>query len=165
MDRVYRRQRHIYNFTRRYYLVGRDDLIRGLALRPGDRAVEIGCGTARNLIAIARRYPDAQLFGLDASGEMLATAEDAVNRAGVSQRITLKRGLAEQMSPELFGESRGFDAAIFSYSLSMIPDWRQALAAANRALPDGGRLHIVDFGDFSGMPRLVAAGLRAWLRK
>ena len=165
MDRVYRRQRHIYNFTRRYYLVGRDDLIRGLDLRPGDRAVEIGCGTARNLIAIARRYPGAQLFGLDASGEMLVTAAEAVGRAGLSGRITLKRGLAEEMSTELFGESRGFDAAIFSYSLSMIPDWRRALIAASRALSESGHLHIVDFGDFGGLPSPVSAGLRAWLRK
>jgi len=165
MDRVYRRQRHIYNVTRRYYLVGRDDLIRGLDLRPGDRAVEIGCGTARNLIATARRYPEAQLFGLDASGEMLATAGDAVSRAGISRRVVLKRGLAEQMSPELFGGSRGFEAAIFSYSLSMIPDWRPALIAASRALSEHGRLHIVDFGDFGNLPGLVSAGLRAWLRK
>lgn len=165
MDRVYRRQRHIYNVTRRYYLIGRDDLIRGLDLHSGDRVVEIGCGTARNLIAIARRYPGAQLFGLDASGEMLATAADAVGRARLSGQIILKRGLAEEMSPELFGDVRGFDAAIFSYSLSMIPDWRGAIAAAAGALADRGRLHIVDFGDFRGLPRAVSVGLGAWLRK
>jgi len=165
MDRVYRRQRYIYDFTRRYYLIGRDDLIRDLDLRPGDRAVEIGCGTARNLIAIARRYPGAQLFGLDASGEMLATAAEAVKRAGVSRQIILERGLAEEMSPKTFGLSRGFECAIFSYSLSMIPDWRRALAAAGRALSQTGRLHIVDFGDFRGLPRAVSAGLRLWLRK
>lgn len=165
MDRVYRRQRYIYNFTRRYYLIGRDDLIRDLDLRPGDRAVEIGCGTARNLVAIAQRYPGARLFGLDASGEMLATAAEAVRRAGVSRRIILKRGLAEEMSPEIFGESRGFECAIFSYSLSMIPDWRRALAAASWALSQTGRLHVVDFGDFRGLPRAVSAGLRLWLQR
>jgi S-adenosylmethionine-diacylgycerolhomoserine-N-methlytransferase len=165
MDQVYRHQRHIYNFTRRYYLVGRDDLIRRLDLRPGDRAVEIGCGTARNLIAIARRYPGAQLFGLDASGEMLGTAAEAVSRAGLSERVILKRGLAENMSPELFGERRGFECAIFSYSLSMIPDWHQALAAAQTALSESGRVNIVDFGDFDGLPGAVSAGLQFWLRK
>lgn len=165
MDRVYRRQRHIYNLTRRYYLIGRDDLIRGLELRPGDRAAEIGCGTARNLIAIARRYPGVQLFGLDASGEMLATAAEAVERAGLSGRITLKQGLAEEISPSLFGESRGIEVAIFSYSLSMIPDWRRALVASVRALSGRGRVHIVDFGDFAGLPALVSAGLRRWLAK
>jgi len=165
MDRVYRHQRYIYNATRRYYLVGRDDLIRGLDLRPGDSAVEIGCGTARNLIAIARRYPGARLFGLDASGDMLATAAEAVGRAGLSERIVLKRGLAENMSPQLFGESRGFECAIFSYSLSMIPDWRRALAAARAALSEIGRMHIVDFGDFNRLPGPISAGLQLWLRK
>ena len=54
MDRVYRRQRYIYDLTRRYYLFGRDKLIRELALKPGEAVVEVGCGTARNLIRIAR---------------------------------------------------------------------------------------------------------------
>jgi len=164
MDQVYRRQRHIYNFTRRYYLIGRDDLIGRLNLRPGDSAVEIGCGTARNLLAIARRYPGVRLFGLDASAEMLRTAQDDVNRAGLTDRIVLRHGFAETLSPELFCESRGFDAAIFSYSLSMIPDWRGALARAGATLSDRGSLHIVDFGDFGSLPRVAAALLRFWLR-
>jgi S-adenosylmethionine-diacylgycerolhomoserine-N-methlytransferase len=165
MDRVYRRQRHIYNVTRRYYLIGRDELIRGLEPRPGESAVEIGCGTARNLIAIARRHPGTRLFGLDASAAMLETAGEAVRRAGLSRQITLAYGFAESLSPELFGENRGFDAAIFSYSLSMIPDWRRALCAARAALSPEGRIHIVDFGDFGGLPRAAAAGLRLWLAK
>jgi S-adenosylmethionine-diacylgycerolhomoserine-N-methlytransferase len=162
MDRVYRRQRHIYNFTRRYYLIGRDDLVRQLNLRSGDRVVEVGCGTARNLVAIARRYPGAQLFGIDASCEMLRTAQQAVARAGLSAQITLAHGYAEALTPGLFGLAASFDCAIFSYSLSMIPDWRRALAAASAA---GGHLHILDFGDFTGFGRLGASLLRVWLRQ
>ena len=165
MDQVYRRQRHIYNFTRRYYLIGRDDLIRDLDLRPRDRAVEIGCGTARNLIAIARAYPETHLFGLDASGAMLATAAGAVDRAGLSRRIVLKKAMADEISPQLFGETRGFDAAIFSYSLSMIPDWRGAILAARGALSDRGRMHIVDFGDLASLPFPLSTALRFWLRR
>lgn len=78
MDRVYRRQRHIYDFTRKYYLFGRDKLIGQLALGPSETLVEVGCGTARNLIAIARCYPGARLFGLDASEAMLETARAAI---------------------------------------------------------------------------------------
>jgi S-adenosylmethionine-diacylgycerolhomoserine-N-methlytransferase len=165
MDRVYQRQRHIYNITRRYYLIGRDELIHGLGLRPGDSAVEIGCGTARNLIAIARRHPGARLFGLDASRAMLETAAEAVARAGLSRQITLAQGFAEAFSPGSFGESAGFDAVIFSYSLSMIPDWRRALAAAQETLSATGRIHVVDFGDFGGLPRGAAAALRFWLKR
>ena len=59
----------------------------------------MGCGTARNLIAIARAYPEARLFGLDASEAMLETARAAVRRAGLGDRITLIQGLAEHLTP------------------------------------------------------------------
>jgi S-adenosylmethionine-diacylgycerolhomoserine-N-methlytransferase len=60
MDLVYRRQRYVYDLTRKYYLFGRDRLIRELDLKPGDRVVEIGCGTARNLVRMAQLYPEAR---------------------------------------------------------------------------------------------------------
>lgn len=163
MDKVYRRQRYIYDFTRKYYLFGRDRMIRSLALRPGEALVEIGCGTARNLISIARLYPEAELYGLDASAEMLRTAAGNVAAAGLSGRIRLIQGYAENLTPALFGRSAPFDRVLFSYSLSMIPDWRQALDAAGLALAEGGRLHVVDFGDLTGLGRLAASLLRAWL--
>jgi S-adenosylmethionine-diacylgycerolhomoserine-N-methlytransferase len=163
MDRVYRRQRYIYDFTRKYYLFGRDRLIRDLAPRRGARIVEIGCGTARNLIAIAQRYPDTALFGLDASSEMLKTAQLAVDRAGLGGRITLIHGYAENLTPALFGTSEAFDDAIFSYSLSMIPDWNQSLREASRALREGGRVHIADFGDLRGLGPLGRQVLLGWL--
>jgi S-adenosylmethionine-diacylgycerolhomoserine-N-methlytransferase len=164
MDSVYGRQRHFYNLTRRYYLIGRDRLIRRLDIQPGQSLVEIGCGTARNLIAIAHRYPQARLFGLDASTVMLETANDHVARAGLTGRIMLIHAYAEALEPQLFGRTDGFDAVVFSYSLSMIPDWRRALSAANEGLGAGGRTHIVDFGDLSGLGRIGSAALRLWLR-
>ena len=156
MDRVYRRQRYVYDFTRKYYLFGRDRLIAGLALEPHANLVEIGCGTARNLIAIARAYPQTRLYGLDASAAMLETARAAVRRAGLEHRITLAQGLAEQLSPAQFGAAH-FENVLFSYSLSMIPDWRAALAAGYAALSPRGRMHVVDFGDLTGLGRLPEA--------
>ena len=162
MDRIYRRQRHIYDVTRKYYLFGRDRLIRELALEPSETLVEVGCGTARNLIAIARRYPGARLFGLDASPAMLKTASAAVRRAGLEERIVLLQGLAEELSPSRFGVE-SFDRVLFSYSLSMIPDWRCALASGIGALAPGGSVHLVDFGDLTGLGRLGERVMRAWL--
>src|SRR5262245_52345412 len=89
MDRIYRRQRHVYDFTRKYYLLGRDDLIERLAPPPDGRVLEIGCGTARNLIAAARRWPQARFYGIDISGEMLVTARQLVGRTEVAPRIVL----------------------------------------------------------------------------
>jgi S-adenosylmethionine-diacylgycerolhomoserine-N-methlytransferase len=129
MDHIYRRQRYVYDLTRKYFLFGRDRLIRGLRAASGERVVEIGCGTGRNLIRIGRIYPSVQLYGLDASAEMLKTAETAVARARLSARTVFKHGLAEELKPSLFGLDQPFDHAVFSYSLSMIPDWRAALLA------------------------------------
>jgi S-adenosylmethionine-diacylgycerolhomoserine-N-methlytransferase len=164
MDGVYRYQRHIYDLTRKYYLFGRDRLVRQAGVRPGETVVEIGCGTARNMIRLARTYPGSRLYGLDASRAMLRTAEEATTRARLSDRITLKHGLAEEMTPALFGLERKFDHAIFSYSLSMIPDWRAALRTAAEAAQPTGTIHIVDFGDLKGLLPPFAAALRAWLR-
>lgn len=163
MDSVYRRQRHIYDLTRRYYLFGRDRLIERMRPAPGARLVEVGCGTARNLIRLAKLYPDCRLYGLDASIAMLETAQAAVGRAGLKGRIVLAQGYAEALSPALFGESAPFDEVLFSYSLSMIPDWKQALGAAAAALRPAGRVHIVDFGDLGGLPTPARKGLLAWL--
>jgi S-adenosylmethionine-diacylgycerolhomoserine-N-methlytransferase len=164
MDRVYRHQRHIYDLTRKYYLLGRDRLVRELNARPGQNIVEIGCGTARNLIRVAQSYPGARLFGLDASDAMLQTARESLVRARLGGLVELRHGLAEDMTPALFGLKKPFDHAIFSYSLSMIPDWRGALLAAAEATQPEGRIHIVDFGDLKGLWAPAERGLRAWLK-
>ena len=164
MDKVYRRQRHFYDFTRKYYLLGRDRLVKQLNAKPRERVIEIGCGTARNLIRIAKTYPGTELFGLDASAEMLRTAHEAVARAGLSHRIVLKHALAEELTPNLFGSEQKFDHAIFSYSLSMIPDWRAAIRAAGKSVRADGFIHVVDFGDLGSLWPVASAALRAWLR-
>jgi S-adenosylmethionine-diacylgycerolhomoserine-N-methlytransferase len=164
MDSIYRNQRYIYDFTRKYYLFGRDRLIAELAARPGESVVEIGCGTARNLIKMARLYPKTGFYGLDASEEMLVTARQAVSRAGLSARIHLAHGFAEDLSPAMFGREAPFDDAVFSYSLSMIPDWKQALKSASSALAKNGKIHIVDFGDLTGLGSFGGKLLGAWLK-
>ena len=87
MDRMYRHQRHVYDFTRRYYLLGRDRLIRRLNPASGDHVLEIGCGTGRNLVAAARRYKDAQFLGIDISREMLKSSGRAIAQANLQSRV------------------------------------------------------------------------------
>src|SRR5262245_11531474 len=69
MDGVYCHQRHVYDVTRKYYLLGRDRMLAGLDVPPGGGVLELGCGTGRNLLLAARRYRDARFFGLDISTE------------------------------------------------------------------------------------------------
>jgi len=164
MERMYRLQRFIYDPTRRFYLPGRDRAIAELEAGPGTAVLEIGCGTGRNLMHIARRYPGARVFGVDASAAMLRTARARRARAGVAHRIRLARGDAVADDPAaMFDVAGGFDRVLFSYALSMIGLWRAALARAVAALAPGGRLHVVDFGAMTGLPGAVRGGLRAWL--
>ena len=55
------------------------------------------------------------------------------------------------MPQALFGRP-SFDRVFFSYSLSMIPRWREALDLAVRCVAPGGRLHVVDFGQQEHLP-------------
>ncbi|WP_260923047.1 class I SAM-dependent methyltransferase [Novosphingobium sp. 9] len=158
MDRVYRGQRHIYDVTRKYFLFGRDRLIGEIDAAPGSTALELGCGTGRNLELIGRRWPGVTLYGLDISEEMLRNA-----RKRLSAASRLVQGDATRFDPQaLFGVT-GFDRVAISYALSMIPDWHAALAAGADALAPGGRLDVVDFGDLHGLPSPARTVLRAWL--
>src|SRR5947199_9092708 len=89
MDGVYRWQRHIYDLTRKYYLLGRDRLIAGLDVPPEGTVLEVGCGTGRNLVLVARRYPKSRLYGLDISSEMLRSASASLARDGTGGRAKL----------------------------------------------------------------------------
>lgn len=160
MDQTYRYQRLIYDATRKYYLLGRDHLIAGMNVQPGERVLEVACGTGRNLDLIRKRYPDAQLFGLDISEQMLTTA-----RAKLGADVSLAQGDACQFDANALFDVDGFDHVILSYSLSMIPDWQGALREAKRQLVPGGQLHVVDFGDSSGLPSWFQRGLLAWLAR
>jgi S-adenosylmethionine-diacylgycerolhomoserine-N-methlytransferase len=164
MNRMYRRQRHIYDGTRRYYLLGRDQLIAGL--RPGARAsvLEIGCGTGRNLVLAAGLYPEARFFGIDVSTEMLTSAISAIARRGLEDRIRVAHGDGTAFNPRTLFGIRSFEHVFISYSLSMIPDWRGVLAAAVDRLKPGGRLHIVDFGNQERLPGFARALLLRWLK-
>ena len=163
MDRMYRRQRHIYDLSRKFYLLGRDEAIARLRPAPGDKVLEIGCGTGRNLVKLARTYPQARLFGLDVSREMLATAAASTARAGFASRIALARADATAFDPQALFGCASFERVMISYALSMIPPWREALAHALDVVAPGGSLHVVDFGDCAGLPGPFKAGLRRWL--
>ncbi len=163
MDGIYRYQRHIYDATRKYYLLGRDQMIKNLCPPKDGSVLEIGCGTGRNLVAVGQAYKDAKLYGFDISAEMLASARNSTSKWLPGRKVKLALGDATRFDPmELFGRST-FDRVFISYSLSMIPGWENALERAFRALAPGGQLHIVDFGNQQGLPSLFRIVLQKWL--
>jgi S-adenosylmethionine-diacylgycerolhomoserine-N-methlytransferase len=165
MDRMYRLQRYFYDLTRKYYLLGRDQLLEEMNVQPGDRVLEAGCGTARNLIILAKRHPAAMFYGLDASAAMLETAQAKADGSG-AKNIELKTALADDVRFDgTFGLAEKFDKIFFSYSISMIPPWRESIENALRNLKPGGELFIVDFYDQGDLPGPFRRFLRWWLAK
>lgn len=163
LDRNYRYQRHVYDLTREYYLLGRRSLIAGLAPPPGGCVLEMGCGTALNLVRAQRRFPQADYFGVDLSRMMLETADAALKRRGLQGRIRLALGDATDFdAAELLGCEK-FDRVFFSYALSMIPPWEAALEHAVGLLSDRGSLHVVDFGGCENLPGWSKRALYGWL--
>jgi len=163
MDRLYRRQRHVYDFTRKYYLLGRDRLIQRLNPPAGGRVLEIGCGTARNLVVAARTHSDVRFFGIDISSEMLETARRLVAREGLTSDIRLARADAATFDPALIFGVPDFSRIFVSYSLSMMPGWQAVLERSLSWLMPGGELHVVDFGSQERLPGWFRLALRHWL--
>lgn len=149
MDGVYRWTRYVYDWTRPLFLFGRDGLVDRLDPPPGGRVLEMGCGTAHNLVRLARRRPDLSLVGVDASEAMLEIARNKLVRLGLADRIQLVHGFAESYLP-----AQAIDVVLFPYSLSMMPDPARALENAAAWLAPGGILAVVDFGDLAAWPRL-----------
>lgn len=164
MNSIYRHQRHIYDLTRKYYLLGRDRLIAELAPPQGGIVLEIGCGTGRNLIKAARRYPHALFYGLDISAEMLETARREIARAGLQDRVKVAEADATSFDPNALFNRAAFDCVFFSYALSMIPDWEAALRQGYTVTRPGGRLVVVDFGEQAKLPGWFRRLLTWWLR-
>jgi S-adenosylmethionine-diacylgycerolhomoserine-N-methlytransferase len=165
MDGIYRYQRYIYDATRAYYLLGRDRLIDRLDVPAGGLVLEIGCGTGRNLVHAARRYPSARLYGFDISGEMLKTARASIARHGLDRQIAVAQGDATGFDLERMFGVGPVDRLFVSYALSMIPPWRDVVVAAARYLTPGTSLHVVDFGDFAGYPAVFRKAQLAWLKR
>lgn len=165
MNRMYRHQRYFYNITRKYYLLGRDKLIAQMDVQPGENVLEVGCGTGRNLIILAKKYPNANFFGLDASSEMLRTAQTKIDDLNL-KNIRLETALADDFSyRETFNLKKPFDGIFFSYSISMIPTWKESIAVVLTNLARGGNFYIVDFYDQKDLPQWFRRILKNWLEK
>lgn len=165
MDGIYKYQRYVYDATRKYYLLGRDRMLDELKPASGETVLEVGCGTGRNLILAAKRYPDAKFLGFDISNAMLETARSSIAKAGYDDRIRVQQGDATDFDVQAMFAAEPAERVYISYTLSMIPPWREVLPQAYAAVAPGGRLHIVDFGQQEGWPRVFKAALFAWLRQ
>jgi S-adenosylmethionine-diacylgycerolhomoserine-N-methlytransferase len=151
LDRYYGRTHRVYDLSRKYFLFGRDGVLRRLLAGEWTTLVEIGPGTGRNLARLHRQRPLAVLGGVEASDVM---------RAHASRRCPWARidaGFAEDADiGAVLG--RPPERILMSYCLSMFTDPDRALANARQHLAPGGELWVIDFSDRVRLP-----GLRGFL--
>ncbi|MFZ4763418.1 MAG: class I SAM-dependent methyltransferase [Roseimicrobium sp.] len=143
IERYYRFHSMIYDATRWTFLFGRNTIL-DLVARHGQpkHILEIGCGTGRNLTALARRFPEARLTGLDLSEAMLDLARR--KSAALGDRITF----VQQRYDAPLSTTPQYDLVLCSYALTMFnPGWDVAIDCAAQDLIPGGLLAIVDFHD------------------
>jgi len=159
MSAYYAWQSRIYDATRWAFLFGRDTVLDDLQLKPGDRVVEVGCGTGRNLQGIVNRIgTGGQVYAVDCAKPML-------ERCG--ERIRSKGWQNVQLIDQEYGAtpvSEGSaDVVLMSYSLSMIPDWERVVNCAARELKAKGRIGVVDF--CLGNGATAVAGFEQWMTR
>ena len=130
----------------------RAEAVRRLELAPGQRALEVGCGTGRNfdpMVGAVGR--SGHIYGVDLSEGMLRIAQRRCVRRGWTNVTLLRRDASEHALPG------PVDAALFSFSYEVIPEYRKALRNAWSQLRLGGHLVILGQRTPQGM-------LGRWLR-
>src|SRR5947208_246398 len=115
---------------------GRVDAIRRMAIRPGDRVLEVGVGTGIN----AALYPtDCSVTGVDLSSSMLERARERVARKGV-RNVRLLQMDAQNLK---FADD-AFDIVYAPYVISVVPDPVAVAAEMRRVCRPGGRIVILN---------------------
>ncbi|HEY7956366.1 MAG TPA: class I SAM-dependent methyltransferase [Polyangia bacterium] len=125
-------------------------LIAGVAARPGERVLEVGCGDGGNLCHLGRACPEAARFGVDFSPA----------KAAFAQQATGARTAAADAAHLPFAD-QSFDAILIRDLLHHLPDRPRALAEARRVLRPGGRLTLIEPNRRAPLVLLQAALVRA----
>lgn len=121
--------------------------VEALALDPGERVLELGCGPGTNFDALRDAVgPTGAVVGVDYSAGMVARARETVRDAGWANVHVVR---ADAAALPVAGP---FDAAYAAMSLTAMPDVTAALREAAATLRPGGRIAVLDAGQFQRFP-------------
>jgi ubiquinone/menaquinone biosynthesis C-methylase UbiE len=123
--------------------VFREKVARLARLQPGESVLDVGCGTGSLAIAAKRCVgPTGTVYGIDASPEMIASADKKARKAGVE--VVFNNAVAEALP---FPDEH-FDAVLSTVMLHHLPckARQQCACEIRRVLKKGGRVLAVDFG-------------------
>lgn len=133
--------------------------VAALCLRPGDTAVDLGCGTGANLPMLREAVgPSGRVIGVDLTDAMLERARRRIERAGWENVDLVEADLAEYTIPT------GVAGALATFALEMVPEYDVVVRRVAEALPPGGRLVIYGLKRPERWPRwLVQLGI--WVNR
>lgn len=133
----------------------RQELISQVDIKPDDHILDIGCGTGTFVVELKRRYPNAQVAGLDPDPKALRRAKKKIKRAAVSVRLD------EAFADELPYKADAFDRVFSSFMFHHLEEHekRKTLDEVRRVLKTDGSFHLLDFtadhGSHGYLNRLV----------
>lgn len=142
LESFYATQVDAYDHFRKRLLTGRDELMRAMNPQTHEIWVDMGCGTGANLTMMdpERLSRLKKVYLIDLTEAMLKIANRRIEENGWKNVETRHADATRWVPPE-----KQVDAVIFSYSLTMIPDWFAAIDQAFRILKPGGMIGVVDF--------------------
>jgi demethylmenaquinone methyltransferase/2-methoxy-6-polyprenyl-1,4-benzoquinol methylase len=155
---TYRKKAKHYDTTSRLYPVPgypqrgqRVRTVEALRLRPGDRVVDIACGTGLNFSLLEQAIgPEGRIVGVDLTDAMLARAEDRIEANGW-RNVSLV-----QADAAYFDFPAEVDAIVSTYALSHVPECGAVIAHGAQALARGGRWVVLDLKAPDNAPRWLA---------
>lgn len=155
---LYSRRAALYDFTANlYYLMGfREQAYRKMAvevlhLKPGDTAVEIGCGTGLNFSLLQRVVgPAGRIIGVDLTDRMLDKARQRVHAKGWKNMELVQADAAEFEFPS------GVGGIISTFALTLVPEFDTVVRNGCAALAPGRRWVVLDLKMPSGRLSLFA---------
>ena len=133
-------------------------LIAQAHIQPGQRLLDVGCGTGTLALLIQHAHPDAEVHGLDVDQQILDIARHKAEKAGAT--LILHQGTATRLPyPD-----ESFDCVFSTLMLHHLKreEKRQALMEIYRILKPGGELHVVDFAKPNDMAMWLISLLIRW---
>lgn len=120
----------------------REEYLRLLGVVPGERVLDVGCGSGVVTRAIAQRVaPGGRAVGIDPSPALLTVAREYADAAGLGGLIELREGDCRNLPYP----NASFDAVLAATVLAHVPDAGVALAEMVRVTRSGGRVGVFDF--------------------
>jgi ubiquinone/menaquinone biosynthesis C-methylase UbiE len=112
------------------------------ALRPGERVLDVACGTGLVTFPAADAVgPTGGVFGTDISDAMVTSLRESAAARGVGQVAAERMDAEELPLPDA-----SFDAALCALGLMYVPDPPKALREMRRVLRPGGRAVLAVWG-------------------